>query len=429
MNKLRKNISSITLIAFLIIALFGFSGCANGGTTKDKTGDAVQTQGDSKNENNAPEGDSNSVTNPASANGSTAVKGELKVHFIDVGQADSILIQQGDKALVVDAGNNDDGNLVKEYLQKQGIKNVDFLIGTHPHEDHIGGLDYVINSFKVGKLYMPKVTSNTKTFTDVVNAAKNKGLSFTAPKPGESFKLGDATVTILSPNGSSYEDLNNYSIVVKIAFGNTSFLLTGDAEDVPEKEIIAKGFDVSSTVLKIGHHGSNSSTTSEFLNKVNPKYAVISVGKDNSYGHPKQNILDRLKGKGIPVYRTDESGTIVATSDGNAVTFNTKPGTYNGFGNSTGSSDKSSYEEKEDSAVASTQQQSTAAPAPSVKEESSVTTPASASSSSNRTVYWTPNGKSYHYDKNCSTLSRSKTINEGPFSSNPKSDPCDKCVS
>lgn len=418
MKILNKRLSNLGVIATLLTALISFTGCASGNTAVDKN-TTQQVQGESK-------GDGS--TSPASVNEKSGVKGELKVHFIDVGQADSILIQQGEQFMLVDAGNNDDGNLVKDYLQKQGIKKLEFLVGTHPHEDHIGGLDYVINAFKVGKLYMPKASSNTKTFTDVVNAAKNKGLSFTAPNPGESFKLGEATVTILSPNGSGYEDLNNYSIVVKVAFGNTSFLLTGDAEDVSEKEIMAKGFDVSSTVLKVGHHGSNSSTTSEFLSKVNPKYAVISVGKDNTYGHPKQNILDRLKGKGIPVYRTDESGTIVATSNGTSVTFSAKPGTYNGFGNSTGSSDKSSYEEKEDNAVASTEKQSTAAPAPSVKEESSVTTPASVSSSSNRTVYWTPNGKSYHSDKNCSTLSRSKTINEGLLSSSPKSDPCDKCV-
>lgn len=418
MRIINKRLRSVGVIATLLTALISFTGCASGNTAVDKN-TTQQVQGESK-------GDGS--TSPASVNEKSGVKGELKVHFIDVGQADSILIQQGEQSMLVDAGNNDDGNLVKDYLQKQGIKNLEFLVGTHPHEDHIGGLDYVINAFKVGKLYMPKASSNTKTFTDVVNAAKNKGLSFTAPNPGESFKLGEATVTILSPNGSGYEDLNNYSIVVKVAFGNTSFLLTGDAEDVSEKEIMAKGFDVSSTVLKVGHHGSNSSTTSEFLSKVNPKYAVISVGKDNTYGHPKQNILDRLKGKNIPVYRTDESGTIVATSNGTSVTFSAKPGTYNGFANSTGSSDKSSYEEKEDNAVASTEQQSTAAPAPSVKEESSVTTPASVSSSSNRIVYWTPNGKSYHYDKNCSTLSRSKTINEGELSSTPKSDPCDKCV-
>lgn len=418
MRIINKRLRSVGVIATLLTALISFTGCASGNTAVDKN-TTQQVQGESK-------GDGS--TSPASVNEKSGVKGELKVHFIDVGQADSILIQQGEQSMLVDAGNNDDGNLVKDYLQKQGIKNLEFLVGTHPHEDHIGGLDYVINAFKVGKLYMPKASSNTKTFTDVVNAAKNKGLSFTVPNPGESFKLGEATVTILSPNGSGYEDLNNYSIVVKVAFGNTSFLLTGDAEDVSEKEIMAKGFDVSSTVLKVGHHGSNSSTTSEFLSKVNPKYAVISVGKDNTYGHPKQNILDRLKGKNIPVYRTDESGTIVATSNGTSVTFSAKPGTYNGFGNSTGSSDKSSYEEKEDNAVASTEQQSTPEAVQNVKEESSVTTPASVSSSSNRIVYWTPNGKSYHYDKNCSTLSRSKTINEGALSSTPKSDPCDKCV-
>lgn len=201
--------------------------------------------------------------------------GELKVHFINVGQADSILVQQGNQSMLLDAGNNADGYLVKKYISEQGIKNIDFLVATHPHEDHIGGLDSIINAFQVGKIFMPKATATTKTFEDVVTAAKNKGLSFTAPTPGESFKLGEATCTILAPNGSGYEDPNNYSVVIKVQFGKTSFLLSGDAENISENEMLSKGYDLSATVLKVGHHGSDSSTTSNFLNKVNPKYAVV----------------------------------------------------------------------------------------------------------------------------------------------------------
>lgn len=175
---------------------------------------------------------------------------------------------------------------------------------------------------------MPKVRNTTKTFEEVVLAIKSKGLKATAPIVGSSFKLGDATWTILAPSSSSYEDLNNNTIVIKLTYGSNSFLFEGDAEDVSEGEILARGFDLSANVLKIGHHGSSSSTTNSFLNKVNPKYAIICVGKDNSYGHPHQETMLKLKNKGILVYRTDECGTIVATSDGKSITFNCKPGDY-----------------------------------------------------------------------------------------------------
>lgn len=259
-----------------------------------------------------------------------AIKSNLKIHFIDVGQADSILIEQDKKYMLIDAGNNGDGKLVKNYLIKEGIKSLEYVIGTHPHEDHIGGLDYVINDFNIGKIYLPKATSTTKTFQDVVVAIKNKGMKAAVPKPGDTFNLGTAKCTILAPNSSEYKDLNNNSVVIKLEFGSNSFLFTGDAEDISEKEILAKGFNVKADLLKIGHHGSHSSTTGEFLSKVNPKYAVISCETGNDYGHPHKETVDKLKNKNIPVYRTDEQGTIIATSNGKTISFNTKPGSYKG---------------------------------------------------------------------------------------------------
>ncbi|MBE6069572.1 MAG: MBL fold metallo-hydrolase [Clostridium lundense] len=267
-------------------------------------------------------------------------KEDLKVSFIDVGQADSILIQTPNgKNMLIDAGNNADGSKVVSYLKNMGITQLDIIAGTHPHEDHIGGLDTVINMFKVGKVYMPKVTSTTETFQDVVTAINNKGMTITAPIPGEVVDLDqDVNLEILAPNGGSYEDLNNYSIVFKLTYGSKSFLFTGDAEGISEQEMLSGGYNLKADVLKVGHHGSNSSTTSAFLSAVSPKYAVISVGKGNTYGHPTQTTLDKLKNIGAAVYRTDELGTIVATCDGNNITFNTKPGSYNG-GSGTGSND------------------------------------------------------------------------------------------
>ncbi|MEK6266580.1 MAG: MBL fold metallo-hydrolase [Clostridium sp.] len=262
------------------------------------------------------------------SNDNKAITGQLKVHFIDVGQADSILVQQGNSSMLIDAGNNGDDQVVKNYLDSQGVKSLDAVIGTHVHEDHIGSMAYIIDLFQVGQVFFPKQTSTTNTFKDFVSSVKNKGLELTVPSVGSTFKIGDATVTILSPNGADYEDANDYSIVVKVAFGNTSFLLTGDAEAVSETQMLSKGLDLSATVLKVGHHGSEYSTGQSFLDKVNPKYAVISVGK-NSYGHPTQETMSRLEAENIPVYRTDENGTVVATSNGTNVSFNVTPGSYN----------------------------------------------------------------------------------------------------
>jgi len=250
---------------------------------------------------------------------SSAISSELlMVSILDVGQADCIVIHQSDHAMIIDAGNNADSTFVVNQLKNMGIDRLDVVIGTHPHEDHIGGLDAVINSFEIGTIYMPKVSNNTKTFEDVLTAIQNKGLSVTTPVPGTTFTLGDEVqCLILAPNSASYEDLNNYSIVLKLTYNGKSFIFTGDAEIDSEEEILAKGYDLKADVLKVGHHGSTSSTSDEFLAAVSPEYAVICVGVDNTYGHPHQETLDKLNAAGIKIYRTDLSGgTIKFVVDG-----------------------------------------------------------------------------------------------------------------
>ncbi|KEI01762.1 ComEC/Rec2 family competence protein [Clostridium botulinum] len=270
------------------------------------------------------------------------INGDLKVHFIDVGQADSILITEGSYSMLIDAGNNDDGDMVVSYLKKVGVKKLDYVIGTHPHEDHIGGLDNVINTFEINKIYMPKKVSTTKTYKDVIKAIKNKNMKITLPKPGESFKLGKATCSIVAPKqNQDYQSANNYSIVIKLTYGSKSFLFTGDAEGISESEILSGRYDIKADVLKVGHHGSRTSTTEAFLNKIAPEFAVISCGKANDYGHPHKATMDKLKAKHIQVYRTDESGTIIATSDGKNIGFNTKLGSYNYNDNSKGKASSS----------------------------------------------------------------------------------------
>jgi beta-lactamase superfamily II metal-dependent hydrolase len=253
------------------------------------------------------------------------VSGKLSVHFINVGQGDSVLLQLPDnQTMLVDAGPNEAGPAVVSYIQKQGIKKIDYLVATHPHEDHIGGMDLVINSFDIGRVYMPRVTANTKSFEDVLRAVQAKGLKITPARAGVVvLDQGGLKINFVAPCGSGYDNLNNWSAVIRVQFGDTSFLLTGDAQSESEQEMLASGANLKADVLKVGHHGSHSSTTPAFLKAVSPKNAVISVGAGNDYGHPHQETLAKLASAGVKVYRTDRDGTVVFVSDGKTLTVKT----------------------------------------------------------------------------------------------------------
>src|SRR5574344_1656303 len=253
---------------------------------------------------------------------------DLNVYFIDVGQADSILIEQNNKFMLIDAGNNDDGKTVVDFLKSKGVSKLDYIIGTHVHEDHIGGMDDVISSFDEDKILFPKTTSTTRTFEDFVKAVKDKNKKLYAPKSGEEFNFANSTFKVLAPNNEEYDEANNYSIAIRLTYKNKSFLFMGDAETLSENEILSKGYDVKSDFLKVGHHGSSTSTSDKFLKAVNPSYAVISVGKNNTYNLPKKSVMDRLKKYNISVYRTDEQGNITLTSDGNTINFDKQKGRY-----------------------------------------------------------------------------------------------------
>ena len=253
-----------------------------------------------------------------------ARKGEdgLEIHFIDVGQADAILVK-GPKGqnLLIDAGNNNDGALVVKYLKQQGVKSLTALVGTHPHEDHIGGLDTVIDSFDFESIYMPKVSHTTQTFKDVLLAVSKKEKKVSTAGKGVSIPTSGFTAVFMEPSRGVYEDLNHYSAVLKISYGSTSFLLMGDAEAINEKDM-QKNFPASmlkADLIKIGHHGSRSSSTKEFLEKVKPTYGVITVGAKNDYGHPHKEILSLMNELKIKCYRTDLNGTIQARSNGRSI--------------------------------------------------------------------------------------------------------------
>ena len=255
---------------------------------------------------------------------------DLSVHYIDVGQADSILIERNQEYMLIDGGNNVDGPLLVDYFKDLGITSFKYLVATHPHEDHIGGLDDVIDNFDIGTIYMPDVITTSKTFEDLLDSIENKNLTFNVPVIGSSFKLGDSDFTVIY-TGMDTSDLNNTSIVLRMVYGNTSFLFTGDATDVTEEKIINQ--NIQTDVLKVGHHGSKYSTTDKFLAKVNPKYAVISVGSDNKYGHPASSTINKLNSANIETYRTDQDGTVIAESDGNDIKFSTvKTNTNGGLG-------------------------------------------------------------------------------------------------
>lgn len=247
----------------------------------------------------------------------------LLVHFIDVGQADCILLETEGQYLLIDGGNREDGQLVVSYLEQQGVETLNAVVCTHAHEDHVGGLPSVLAVYPTLAVYAPTTTYSSKIFDNFLYYTDQQGLEITIPSPGDQISLEQASITVLGPT-QSYAETNDTSIVLMVEYGQTRFLFTGDMETTAETDMLdywGSRYDWDVDVLKVGHHGSSTSSSYRLLYKTDPEYAVISVGAGNSYGHPHEEVVSRYQDAGIPMFRTDELGTILAVSDGSTVTL------------------------------------------------------------------------------------------------------------
>jgi len=353
----RKLLSPIFFAALFAAALL-FSSCASGYSSAPPPEDVHEAAADSPSgleKETIPLSPAPDADYKDAGGDIDPLSGDFTIYFLDVGQADSAVVACDEEYMLIDGGNTDDSSLIYSFLKSHDIKHLDYVIGTHAHEDHIGGIAGALNFASAGKVYCPEDTYDTKAFGNFVKAVEKQGLTLTKPEPGETFELGGASVEILAPVNFEAEDQNDLSVVLKITYGQTSFLFAADAGRNEEQDILDEGYDIDCTVLKVGHHGSESSTTYPFLREVMPEYAVISVGKDNDYGHPTDAVLSRLRDADVTMFRTDLNGTIVCTSDGETVTFEPAKGEafiYTGEGTASSATTEPATSETSNSSAA-----------------------------------------------------------------------------
>lgn len=446
-----KKMKKWSILSLLMLLALTFTGCTSGADISENTEVVADIDGGQKpeeieevsmdSEGNSPEQleenedtkiKAAEVDDTTSQDTSTSeeLDGTLAVHFIDIGQGDSIFLSQGKHHMLIDAGENDCGTKVQSYLQANNVSTLDYVVGTHPDSDHIGGLDVIIYKFQCENILMPDFSKDTKTYEDVITTVNQKGYTIKNPVAGETFYLGDATVTVLAPQaGADYgDDANNYSIALKVTYGETSFVFTGDCEEEAEEDMVASGMDLKADVMKAGHHGSNTSNTIEMLQAVAPKAVVISCGENNEYGHPRAEVLNNLRAMGIQVYRTDEQGTIVAVSDGKEITWNTSPSdTWQaGEPKGSGTESNSNKETQVQGSGSNTQKQEN------VKEEQQVVEEAVSTQSQGTIYILNINSKKIH-DPSCSSVDQMSESNRKETSETIEQlisqgyEPCKKC--
>jgi len=309
-NKLVKVLATIILV--IIAAVFG-----------------IDVTNIIPNENST--GETGIQNTSQTSNGGTEVEGILELTMIEVGQADSFLLIQGDEVALIDCGTRSTGDDVVEHLKSVGITEIDYVIGTHPHDDHMGGMYDVITNFEIGKIIMPEIEAGevtTNWYIKLMQEIKNEDYELEYAEVGTIYNLGDATMKIIGPITKPNDNLNNYSIVMKVSYGEMDIIMTGDAETEVEEEILKSGENIDAEILKVGHHGSDTSSSEEFLDASSPDYALISTKVGNKYAHPIKETMEKLQKRDIKVYRTDENGTVVLTITSDDVSFNCEPGDY-----------------------------------------------------------------------------------------------------
>ncbi|MBR1970225.1 MAG: MBL fold metallo-hydrolase [Clostridia bacterium] len=301
----KRNIALLLIMVFMMLFV---TGCDNVDVSENQNGVEAQAVEETKKPGRPREDLDVEI-----AEGIYAIQGLMRVHFIDVGQADSTFIELGNgQTMLIDAGLG--GDDVVKYIRELQYSDIDFVVATHPHDDHIGGMATVLDSFDIGKMYMPRQEHTISAFTNMLDVIENKNIELHEAKAGVNITTsGIIKIDILAPFAESYSNLNNCSAVVKLTYGETVMLFTGDAEQVIETQLLNS--DIDADVLKVGHHGAGSSSAPSFIKAVSPEIAVISCGRDNSYGHPDYETLAILNEVGADIYRTDEQGTIQVTAD------------------------------------------------------------------------------------------------------------------
>lgn len=385
MKKAKKGSVNVILCGILALIFLGI-----GSVAVPKTESSIEETINTENVNTEYAVDS---YEELSENVDVTVSSGMEVHFIDVGQADAALVLCDGDSMLIDGGNKGDSDLIYTYLKKLGISHLNYIIATHAHEDHVGGLAGALNYAEVGTVYSPVTTYESDAFSDFKKYVEERNAKITVPAVGDCFELGNAEVEILGLNAGN--ETNETSIILKVTHGDISFLFTGDAEREGEQAVLNSGCDLGSTVLKVGHHGSANSTTYPFLREVMPAYAVISVGEGNTYGHPTEEALSRLRDAEVKVFRTDLQGDIIAVSDGREVTFNVKK-----------NADADTLGLQAESKPKSTSEP-TPAPGPEPTPESaSEPAPGAASDQKDPEVMvWIPqSGKKYHSQSGCSGM-------------------------
>ena len=302
---MKRRFLSLSVLFVLLCFCFSLSGCEQAATFLDLLPGSASVS----------ENTDTAVSDVPASSGDL-----LEIYVIDCGQGDSIFLSLPDETtMLIDGSTQSEAEAVLDFLDALDVRRLDYVVATHPHEDHIGGLDDCIEALEVGEVYMPDVVNTTQAFENLLSVIEEKNLAVTVPAGGE-YLIGhaasDFSIQCLAPNQAEYDELNDYSIVLRIVYGERAVLLTGDAETVSENEMLMAGYDLSADVVKLGHHGSSTSSSEPFLRAVFPSYAVISCGADNSYGHPHQETLDLLSRFGISPFRTDTDGTVLIATDG-----------------------------------------------------------------------------------------------------------------